>query len=133
MPPRLALSLLLLRISVFFVMLIWTIDKLVRPDHANGVFQNFYGLGSMAPAAIRAVGVAELLLLAAFVAGWRKRWIYGAVMVLHGASTLSSFRQYLAPFTGPNLLFFAAWPMLAGTVALYLLRDHDRLSLESSS
>ena len=27
-----------------------------------------------------------------------------------------------------NLLFFAAWPMLAACLALYLLRDYDRLA-----
>jgi putative oxidoreductase len=26
-----------------------------------------------------------------------------------------------------NLLFFAAWPMLAACIALYLLRDQDTL------
>jgi len=34
-------------------------------------------------------------------------------------------RQYLNPWQ--NLLFFAAWPMLAACVALYLLRDADTL------
>ncbi len=46
---------------------------------------------------------------------------------MHAVSTLSSFRQYLAPFKGPNLLFFAAWPMLAACIALFLLRDLDTL------
>jgi len=29
---------------VFLVFLVWTIDKFVRPSHAVGVFENFYGL-----------------------------------------------------------------------------------------
>ena len=37
------------------------------------------------------------------------------------------FKQYLAPFEGPNLLFYAAWPMLAACFALYRLRDLDTL------
>jgi hypothetical protein len=28
---------------------------------------------------------------------------------------------------GPNILFFAAWPMLGACFALYYLRDHDTL------
>jgi putative oxidoreductase len=52
-----------------------------------------------------------------------KRISYGGVLILHSISTLSSYRQYLDPFN--NLLFFAAWPMLAACVALYLLRDVD--------
>ncbi len=124
---RLRVSLFTLRVSVFLVMLVWTIDKLVRPDHAAGVFASFYGLGGLGAGAMAAIGLAELLLLLAFVVGFQKTWTYGAVLVLHAISTLSSYRQYLAPFEGPNLLFFAAWPMLAAAVALFLLRDEDEL------
>jgi hypothetical protein len=61
------------------------------------------------------------------LAGAWRTWTYGAVLAMHAVSTLSSFRQYLAPFEGPNILFFAAWPMLAACVALFLLRDLDTL------
>jgi len=44
---------------------------------------------------------------------------------MHGISTLSSWPRYIAAFD--NLLFFAAWPMLAACVALFLLRDSDTL------
>jgi hypothetical protein len=57
-------------------MLMWTIDKLMRAEHAAAVFAAFYGLGGL------------------------------------GAG---------------NLLFFAAWPMLGAALALFLLRDEDRL------
>ena len=39
---RLPLSLLLLRIGVFIVIFIWTLDKFVRPGHAGGYCQKFY-------------------------------------------------------------------------------------------
>lgn len=35
---RLSLSLLGLRLTVFLVMLMWTLDKFIRPEHAAGVF-----------------------------------------------------------------------------------------------
>jgi hypothetical protein len=54
----------------------------------------------------------------------QKRYTYGLVLVFHGVSTLSSWKQYILE---PNLLFFAAWPMLAACIALYLLRDLDTL------
>ena len=41
---RVRLPLLLLRIGVFLVMFMWTLDKFVRPDHAAGVFKKFYQL-----------------------------------------------------------------------------------------
>jgi putative oxidoreductase len=124
---NLALSLLLLRLAVFLVMFMWTLDKFVNPAHAAGVFENFYFIGGLGAGVMYAIGAVELLILAGFVAGLAKPWTYGAVLLFHGVSTLSSFRQYLAPFEGPHLLFFAAWPMLAACVALFLLRDRDRL------
>jgi putative oxidoreductase len=120
---RLEFSLLALRLTVFIVMLVWTLDKFLLPEHAAEVYERFYFLGGLGPAAVRAIGVAELALIVAFVLGVAKRWTYGAVLVLHGVSTLASFRQYLDPFD--NLLFFAAWPMLAACLTLYLLRDED--------
>ena len=123
---RVATALLVLRLGVFVVMLMWTLDKLVNVQHAVGVFNNFYGMGGIAPAVMRTLGGAELVLILAFVAGYKKRFTYGAVLVLHTISTLSSYRQYLDPFA--NLLFFAAWPMLAACVALYMLRDLDTMA-----
>ena len=122
---RLALSLLMLRLGIFVVMLMWTIDKFVRPDHTASVFSTFYGLSGLDAQMGYVLGALELVLLLAFVAGIARRWSYGIVLVLHAGSTLSSWSQYLHPFEGPNLLFFAAWPMLAACAALYLLRDWD--------
>jgi hypothetical protein len=122
---RVRLPLFLLRIGVFIVMLMWTLDKFLRPAHSAGVFKKFYQLDLGGSGAFYVLGALELALLALFVTGTAKRWSYGAVLVLHAVSTFSSYRQYLQPFD--NLLFFAAWPMLAACVALYLLRDLDTL------
>jgi len=120
---RIANALLLLRLGVFIVMLMWTLDKFVNPQHSAAVFENFYGLGGLGPTAFMVVGALQLVVVLAFVAGFMKRYSYGIVLVLHTISTLSSWQQYLNPFD--NLLFFAAWPMLAACIALYMLRDLD--------
>ncbi len=122
---RVPLALFLLRLSVFLVMFMWTIDKFVRPEHAASVYEHFYFLGSVAKPIIISLGIAELLLLVGFLLGIAKRFTYGAVLLLHAVSTLSSFRQYFAPFEKVNLLFFAAWPMLAACFVLYYLRERD--------
>lgn len=128
---RLAISLLLLRLGIFVVMLMWTLDKFVRPDHAASVFSTFYGVNGLDAQLAYGLGVLELSLLLAFVTGIARRWTYGTVLVLHGVSTLLSWPQYLQPFEGPNLLFFAAWPMLAACAALYLLRDSDTYTIRA--
>ncbi|MBP0001727.1 MAG: hypothetical protein J7641_22520 [Cyanobacteria bacterium SID2] len=124
---RIPLALLLLRLSVFSVMLMWSLDKFVRPDHAAAVFKSFYFIGGLNETAIYIIGAVQLAIVFGFLLGWRKRLTYGLVLLLHAVSTFSSFPVYLAPYQDPNLLFFAAWPMLAACFALYTLRDLDTL------
>lgn len=123
---QLQLSLLFLRLTVFLVMFMWTIDKFINPEHAAKVYEKFYYIAGLDSAVLYAIGVVEIIILLLFLVGYKKKYTYGAVLVIHAVSTLSSFKQYLAPFDGPNLLFFAAWPMLAACFALFLLRDQDK-------
>lgn len=118
-------SLLALRLGVFVVMLMWTLDKFVNPAHASKVFSKFYGVDWLNHNLSAIVGSVEMLLIIAFVTGLWRRWTYGAVLLLHAFSTFVSYKQYLAPFD--HLLFFAAWPMLGACLALYWLRDWDTL------
>lgn len=120
---RIQTALFLLRLSVFIVMLVWTLDKFINPEHAARVFEHFYLLSDISPLVLKIVGGLELLIIFAFVAGYQKTLSYGFVLVLHAISTLASYKMYLAPFD--NLLFFAAWPMLAACIALFYLRDLD--------
>ena len=116
-----------LRISVFLVMFVWTLDKFINPDHAAKVYEGFYFIGGLESQVMLIIGISELIILTAFLIGWYKKFSYGLVLVLHAVSTLSAFKYYLSPFESPHLLFFAAWPMLAACVALFLLRDEDVL------
>jgi len=123
---KLQLSLLFLRLTVFLVMFMWTIDKFINPEHAGKVYEKFYYIAGLGSVVMYAIGVIEIIILLLFLVGYKKKYTYGAVLALHAVSTLSSFKQYLAPFEGPNLLFFAAWPMLASCSTLFLLRDQDK-------
>lgn len=122
---RLSLSLFFLRISVFLVMLMWTLDKIIRPGHAATVYKVFYFIPGVQTHMFYIIAGLELLLIFAFLFGIKKRISYGLVFILHAVSTLACYKQYLDPYHGSHLLFFAAWPMLAACFALYLLRDKD--------
>ncbi|MDN2662989.1 hypothetical protein [Psychromonas sp. 14N.309.X.WAT.B.A12] len=119
---RLQCALLALRLGVFIVMFMWTMDKFVNPAHSAKVFEIFYGVSS-STLAVYILGAVQLVLVLAFLGGIKKRLTYGLIFILHGASTLSAYNQYMDGFN--NLLFFAAWPMWAACFALYLLRDED--------
>ncbi len=55
---RIPRALLLLRLSVFLVMFMWTLDKLRNPAHSAQVYNYFYGIGRLGPGVIHAIGVA---------------------------------------------------------------------------
>lgn len=121
---RLRIALLGLRISLAAVFAAWALDKFVNPDHGAAVFQGFYGLNAVPPSLVYAAGGVQAVLVAAFALGIAKTWSYGAVLAMHAVTTAVSWKAYLGL---DNILFFSAWPMLAGLVALWLLRDEDRL------
>lgn len=120
---RLQWSLFSLRVGVFIVMIMWTLDKFVNPAHSAGIFEKFYGISGSTDIVAYVLGALQLVLVLAFLAGIKKRLTYGIIFVMHGLSTLSSYNQYIDGFN--NLLFFTAWPMWAACFALYLLRDQD--------
>ena len=121
---RIANALLLLRLGVFIVILMWTLDKFINPGHSAGVFENFYGLSGWGPTVFMIFGAVELVLLVGFVIGYMKTLTYGFILAIHAISTISTWKQLLNPYAG-NLLFFAAIPMLAACWALFSLRDLD--------
>lgn len=127
-PHGLPISLLLLRLGVAIVMGFWTADKIINPDHAGAVFSNFYGLTGLGDQAFLAIGIGQAAIVLAFTLGLFRTFSYGAVLLMHTVSTLSSWRQYLEPFD--NLLFMAAWPMLAACAALFILRRSDTMSAD---
>ena len=72
---RIPIALLILRRTVFLVMLIWTIDKFVRPAHAASVYQHFYFLHGLGPAIMYSIGAIELAVLIGFVVGFTPRFL----------------------------------------------------------
>lgn len=124
---RLRVALLLLRLGVFVVFFMWALSKLLTPDRTVAVFNKFYFYDGLSIDIAYLLGIVQLLIVCCFVLGIKKRFSYAAVFLMHLVSTLSSYKMYFDPWTSPNLLFFAAWPMLAAIAALYLLRDEDRL------
>ena len=122
---KLQWSLFFLRLGVFIVMFVWTLDKFINPAHTGKVFEHFYGVSMTNHFITYALASIQLLLIVAFITGIKKRLTYGLILLMHTGSTLSAYAIYMNPFANNNLLFFAAWPMLAACITLYLLRDAD--------
>ena len=121
---RLSVTLLVLRVLTFGVLLMWTLEKLVNPDRAAGIYRMAYGVRPD-DWLIVALGVLELGLLLAFLVGLKPRWTRAAVLGIFGLATLAPARFYPTPFDDHILLYYAAIPTLAVAFALYYLRDYD--------
>ena len=119
------IGLFILRVGLGLFLLLWGLDKILSPESTLKVFEIFYFMPIGVNAAY-VIGVAEVLLSIAIIAGYQKKYSYGLGLILHGISTLSTWKQLIDPF-GKNHLFIAALPVLAGFITLYLLRDKDKL------
>ncbi len=127
--PPLERALLALRIGLAILFFIWAMDKLVNVDHAKAVFAGFYGqdAATMPDILPYALGIVQLILVLAFAVGAKKTITYGALLLMHLATTIVSLKLHLDPFGSPNILFWANWPILGALIALFLLRHRDRL------
>ena len=129
MIPRLKPALFITRMSIALFLLPWVILKFTNPTYSSDIVGYFYKIKLPAETPI-VMGVFWVVLLLAFVSGFKKRISYGLVLILHAISTLTTWKILLGPLsTGDNkdILFMAALPALAAMLLLYLLREHDTL------
>lgn len=130
-----AKSLLLLRISMGLLLILWGLDKLVNVEHAVRVSETFY-LGILTgPALWSILGVLEVLLGLAVVAGLWRRYAYPALLIVTGASLLGVWRSIIDPWgwylEGTNVLFFPSLIIFAAALVLLAFRDEDELSADA--
>lgn len=126
---RLALPLLLLRLSLGVFFLQWGVEKFVVPGTTTAIFRNFYGL-SVDGVLPSLLGGAQIVLALAFIVGLVPRISYGLVMLLHFVTVIVTIPRLISPWNPvSNHFFIAGVPVLAAFVTLYLLRDDDRWTL----
>jgi len=125
---KLEISLLIMRLTFAAFIMVWAVDKVVAPAHAQKVFSTYY-FTQLTSDPMTAIGFVQIAIILAFAAGFLRFWSYGAMLVMHAVSTLSTYDKLVSPWeAGPRgLLFWAAVPTLGAILALFLLRDRDNL------
>lgn len=93
---KLEASLLLMPLAIAAFLLVWAVDKVIAPEHAQAVFSHFY-FSELSRPALKAIGIVQMVVIAAFAVGFARFWTYGAVLVMHTASTTSTYAQLLNP------------------------------------
>lgn len=122
---QLEISLAIVRLSTAFFLIIWALDKIIGTGGAQKTFSKYYFNVDEA-FIIVAIGVIQLLIVLTFAAGLFKTFSYGFVLLMHTGSVLASIPRYMDPLARPNILFWAAIPVLGAMLLLFILRNRDR-------
>lgn len=124
--PNLRLPLFLTRLSIAVFLLPWILMRFTAPESAQGISKKYYFF-EQGPNVTMMIGVLWLILLAAFLVGFKKKISYGLVFLLHLIGTIFSLR-FMIPGT-ENFVptFMAALPTLAAMFLLWKLRDQDTM------
>ena len=125
-PFRTRLGLAIIRYTVAAFFSVWAIEKFVKPENAGKIMEHFYGVEGVGVTAAYATGVVQLALIGLFALGLFRTWTYGALMLMHAASTLVTWEHLIDPYN-KNHLFWAAVPTLGAMVALWIMRKDDTL------
>lgn len=128
-------TLLLLRISLGWLLVIWGIDKVVNVEHGMAVANKFY-FGMLAvDNLMQAAGALQVIAGLLIVFGLMRRLVYPIQLLLNGVTLLAVAQSVIDPwswfFTGSNALFYPSLIIFAGSLVLMALRDIDRLALDT--
>lgn len=129
-----AFSLLALRVTLGWLMLVWGIDKIVNVEHALAVSEGFY-LGIIGSTALwQGLGVLQILLGLAVIAGMGRRIAYPVLFLVNGASSLGVWASIIDPWgwvlDGTNALFFPSIIIIAAVFVVWAFQDEDVLSFD---
>lgn len=127
MPKSLQIVLLFTRLSIAAFLAPWVHLRLTNIGAGKHLFSKYYKVSDMPDIAAYGIAIFWLILLVAFVTGFKKRLSYGLVLLFHTAGTVFTL-PYLVPGSENfQILFFAALPTVAAMLLLYILRREDTL------
>jgi len=125
----LKLPLFLTRLSVFYFMGVWALDRIIAPGHAANVAKKFYKFGPLDISTLPqpVIGGLLLLLYVAFLLGFKKQITYGLVLLVQFFGLITIIPNLIPGLESYKLIFVAAWPAFMATILLYCLRDEDTM------
>lgn len=128
---RLALSLLIIRVSAAAFLGVWASLKFFRPEWMVNVFRGSYGLEFVTQDYAYFVGSLQMFIVVLFLIGFQRTIFYGFTALMHSAGVIVSIPTLLFKFTNyPANLLWTSVPTLGALVALFLLREHDNWTVD---
>ena len=120
-------ALLLTRLSIFYFLLPWQVMRFTNPEAVSGIAKKYYHVGGVSDSVGLIVGVFWMALLIALLVGFKKKFSYALVFILHAGAILIALPSYIWGTEGYNQLFIASIPAAAAIGLLWLLRKEDTL------
>lgn len=128
-------TLLFLRLTIAYLLVIWGADKLANPEHGLLVSRAFYGGLFGGRAWMPAYGAAQIALGGALALGMGRRFVYPLVAAITGTTLMGVWRSVADPWgwylEGSNVLFYPSAVVFAGVLVLWAWREEDALSLDA--
>ena len=129
---RLRLCLLCCRLGVFIVFLVWTYNKLIRPEHGVHIMGKFYSAPGLSEGLIIGFSIFELAMCVLLVLGYYKRVTRGFFVLLSLLAVgmprvIEGYIRAITVEAHPTILYFTGFCLLACAFTLYYLRDYDTL------
>jgi putative oxidoreductase len=126
-----AIGLLVLRLTLGYFLLLWSLEKLLVPRASIGIAKAFYGV-QLPVWGSHALGIAEMILALALLFGAWRTVTYALALAVHTITVLVSWRRMFDPMAliGANHLWISTWPTWGGFVALFLMRGWDAYSVD---
>lgn len=129
-------TLMLLRVSLGWLLVIWGADKVFNVEHGMAVANKFYFGFLAAEGALQVAGVLQILIGLAVVVGFARRWVYPVQVLFNAASLLAVLQSVIDPwgwvFADSNALFYPSLIIFAASLLLIAYRDEDKLVLDKS-
>ena len=99
---------------------------------AARIASNFYGV-TLPVEGSYALGIAELIVSLALLAGFHRTISYGLSLLIHTVTVVVSWRQLFDPWglaKVGNHLWISTWPTWGGFAALFLMREWDTWTVD---
>lgn len=129
-------TLMLLRVSLGWLLVIWGADKVFNVEHGMAVANKFYFGLLAAESALQVAGVLQILIGLAVVVGFARRWVYPVQVLFNAASLFAVLQSVIDPwgwvFADSNVLFYPSLIIFAASLLLIAYRDEDKLVLDKS-
>lgn len=129
-----AASLLLLRISLGWLMVVWGVDKLTNVEHGQAVAESFYfGIGG-GTTFLTAAGLFQVALGGLLVLGLLRRLAWPLLALLTGITLLAVWKSIVDPWgfflAGGNVVFYSSAVIFAGVLVGWAHIDDDLIALD---